>query len=80
MSSMYIRYKKVKVGNDQETEQSERNSHSKNRDGEKSNMTKLTISYRCTYTKKTYIVSRVSSRVGAKQNHRENLEQKKNTS
>ena len=58
---MYIRYKKVKVGNDQETRQSERNSHSKNRDGEKTNMTKLTISYKCNYTKKTYIVSRVSS-------------------
>ena len=34
--------KKVNVGNDQEIVQSERNSHSKNRDGKK---TKLTIRY-----------------------------------
>ena len=35
-------FTKVEVGNDQEMEQSERNSHSKNRSGEK---TKLTIRY-----------------------------------
>ena len=46
------RNKKIQVGNDQEKAQSERNSHSKNRGGEK---TKLTI--------REHIVSRVSSYV-----------------
>ena len=40
LTSMLPMPKKVQVGNDQEKEQSERNSHSKNRGGEK---TKLTI-------------------------------------
>ena len=41
-------YRKVKVGNDQEMAQSERNSHSKNRDGNKLNQQSGS------YTKKTY--------------------------
>ena len=40
--SSNVMWKKVKVGNDQEMAQSERNSHFKNRGGEK---TKLTIRY-----------------------------------
>ena len=38
----YLSYKKVQVGKDQEKEQSEKDSHSKNQGGKK---TKLTIRY-----------------------------------
>ena len=53
---MYTTYLvlKVKVGNDQEFAQSEKNSHSKNRGGKKLN------DQLCTYNKK-HIGSRVSS-------------------
>ena len=42
LRNIYHVYKKVEVGNNQEKTQSERDSHSKNRDGKK---TKLTIRY-----------------------------------
>ena len=48
MSSLIMVDLKVKVGNDQEMAQSERNPHSKKRDGKG---TKLTLRY---FTEKTY--------------------------
>ena len=48
MKQLGLYHKKVKVGNDQETMQSKRNSKSKNRGGKKLNWQLVT------YTKKTY--------------------------